>query len=74
MKVQTWKQRLDALDTSRGVSNVLRQQCMQAEISELRAALRKQTERAERLKESSKHWRAAATRYQKLAATTRSKQ
>lgn len=71
MKVQTWQERLDELDTSKGVSNVMRQNCMKAEILALRAALRKQVEKAERLKEASKRWRAAATRYQKLAAETR---
>ena len=66
--IPTWQQRLDALDTSKGVSNVMRQNCMKAEIMELRAALRVERAKAERNKESSKRWRAAATKYQKLAA------
>lgn len=72
MKVKTWQQRLDDLDTSKGVSNVMRQNCMKAEILELRRALRKQIEKSTRLKEASVRWRAAATKYQKLSATKRS--
>lgn len=72
MKVKTWQARLDELDTSKGVSNVMRQNCMKAEILELRAALRRQVEKSERLKAASVRWRAAATKYQKLAATKRS--
>lgn len=71
MNVKTWQQRLDAMDTSKGVSNVMRQNCMKAEILALRAALRKETARAERNRESSKKWRAYATRYQQLAAKAR---
>ena len=66
--IPTWQQRLDALDHSKGTRNTMIQECMKAEIKELRVALRQQTARAERNKESSKQWRAAATRYQKLAA------
>ena len=66
--IPTWQQRLDALDHSRGTSNAMIQKAMKAEILALRAALRHQTARAERNKESSKQWRAAATRYQTIAA------
>jgi len=66
--IPTWQQRLDALDHSKGTRNTMIQECMKAEIKELRVALRQQTARAERNKASSKQWRAAATRYQKLAA------
>jgi transposase len=69
----TWQQRLGAMNHSKGTPNSMIQECMKAEIKELRVALRKQTERAERNKESSKRWREAATRYQKLAANSRSK-
>lgn len=72
MTVKTWQQRLDELDTSKGVSNTMRQNCMKAEILELRAALRQQTARADRNKESSKRWRSAATRYQNQLARSRS--
>jgi hypothetical protein len=68
MTVKTWQQRLDELDTSKGVSNVMRQNCMKAEILELRAALRRQTARAERASERAKTWRAHATRYQQQLA------
>ena len=44
------------------------QKAMQKEIFALRAALRKQTASTQRNKEASKQWRAAATRYQALAA------
>jgi len=64
----TWQQRLGAMDHSKGTRNTMIQECMKAEIKELRAALRQQTARAERNKESSKRWRAAATRYQTIAA------
>jgi hypothetical protein len=66
--IKTWQQRLDELDTSKGVSNVMRQNCMKAEILALRAELRKQIARADRNKEAAKRWREAATKYQKLAA------
>jgi hypothetical protein len=66
--IKTWQQRLDELDTSKGVSNVMRQNCMKAEISALRKALREQAATIERNKEAAKRWRAAATRYQALAA------
>jgi hypothetical protein len=64
----TWQQRLGAMDHSKGTRNTMIQECMKAEIKELRAALRKQTAKAERNKESSKRWRVAANRYQQLAA------
>jgi len=56
------------MDTSKGVSNVMLQNCMKAEIKALRAALRTERAKTERSKESTKRWRAAATKYQKLAA------
>lgn len=68
MKVKTWQERLAELDHSKGTTNVMRQNCMKAEILALRKALREQFARAERNKESSKRWRAHATRYQQLAA------
>lgn len=40
MTIPTWQQRLDAMDHSKGTSNVMRQNAMKAEILELRAALR----------------------------------
>jgi transposase len=73
VKVKTWQQRLAEMDHSKGTLNSMLQSAMKAEILELRAALRRQTARADRNKESSKRWREAATRYQKLAATMRSK-
>lgn len=91
--IATWQKRLDALDTSKGVSNAMRENCMRAEILELRAALREPeavmakaisaalaAQRREysaemsRLKrnainnkQQSKFWRAAASKYKKLA-------
>jgi hypothetical protein len=67
----TWQQRLGAMDHSKGTRNTMIQECMKAEIKELRVALRQQTARAERNKASSKQWRAAATRYQKQLAERR---
>ena len=67
--IPTWVQRLDAMDHSGGTTNRMIQHAMKAEIMALRKALREQTARAERNKEQAKTWRAAATRYQKKAAT-----
>lgn len=69
----TWQQRLGAMNHSKGTRNTMIQECMKAEIKELRAALRKKTESVERNKATAKRWREAATRYQKLAANNRSK-
>jgi len=56
------------MDHSKGTRNTMIQECMKTEIKELRAALRKQTARAERNKESAKQWRLHANRYQQLSA------
>lgn len=66
--IPTWQQRLGAMDHSKGTSNAMRQECMLAEIKELRKALRAERAKAERNKASSQRWRAAATKYQKKAA------
>lgn len=42
MTIKPWEERLDDLDTSKGVSNKMIQACMLAEIKELRKALRDQ--------------------------------
>lgn len=42
MTIQSWEERLDDLDTTKGVSNKMIQACMLAEIKELRKALRDQ--------------------------------
>lgn len=63
-----WQDYLAKMDHSKGTSNAMIQKAMQKEIFALRAALRKQTASTQRNKEASKQWRAAATRYQALAA------
>lgn len=69
MTIPTWQQRLDAMDHSKGTTNVMRQNAMKAEIFALRRALREQKTRAERAKEKAEEWKAHANRYQKLAAS-----
>lgn len=64
----TWKDYLAKMDHSKGTSNAMIQKAMKMEIMALRAALRKQTASTQRNKDAAKQWRAAATRYQALAA------
>lgn len=63
-----WKDYLAKMDHSKGTSNAMIQKAMKMEIMALRAALRKQTASTQRNKDAAKQWRAAATRYQALAA------
>jgi rRNA-processing protein FCF1 len=66
--IPTWRQRLAEMDHSKGTSNIMIQSCMKKEIRALREALRKQTAKANRNKESSMKWRLVANRYQSLLA------
>lgn len=61
----TWRQRLDAMDHSKGTSNAMIQKAMKMEIADLKRALRKQALTIKRNKEAATMWRATATRYQK---------
>lgn len=57
-KIVKWEQRLNRMDTSKGVSNVMRQTCMQEEIEALRAA-------HTRLTKSRDAWKKVAQKYRK---------
>lgn len=69
MKLKTWKDFLKEMDHSKGTSNAMIRKAMEMEIYALRRRLRTQEVRVQYSKEAAKSWRAAATKYQKLAAT-----
>lgn len=71
MNPKTWKEYLAAMDHSKGTSNAMIQAAMKKEIGALKRALREERQRVLRSREAAKTWRAAATRYQKLAAERR---
>lgn len=78
MIVEPWESRLAKMDHSKGTSDKMRKQAMQAEIKELRRLARnhealiiKARASANQAQAKTREWRSVATRYQKELAQLR---
>lgn len=58
MPVKSWIQRIDEMDTSKGVSNVMIQNALKSEVFALRAQIN-------RIRAQRDKWKAAALRYRR---------
>jgi hypothetical protein len=58
MPIKSWIQRIDKMDTTKGVSNVMIQNALKAEVFALRAQIN-------RIRAQRDEWKAAALRYRR---------
>ena len=58
MPIKTWVQRIDEMDTTKGVSNVMIQNALKAEVFALRAQIN-------RIRAQRDEWKTTALRYRK---------
>lgn len=65
-----WKDHLAKMDHSKGTSNAMIQKAMKMEIADLKRTIREQASALQRTRLAADTWRAHATRYQKLAASS----
>lgn len=64
-----WQDHLAKMDHSKGTSNAMIQKAMKMEIADLKRKLREQLRTIKYNKAAAVRWQAAATKYQKLAAS-----
>lgn len=72
MTIAKWEDRLNAMDTSKGVSNKMIQEAMRAEIRELRAAVAKSDRKLKKARAKTMEWMNHTRRYQGELARLRS--
>lgn len=72
MTIAKWEDRLNAMDTSKGVSNKMIQTAMRAEIRELRVAMATANRKLKIVRARAIEWRTHARRYQRVIAHLRS--